>query len=138
MIGTGSVNLGFVRDLKVDQAIDYRNEQFEDVANDVDVVVDTVGGDTQERSWKTLKPGGILISLVQPPSEEVAANHGVRAALVTTAPPIGETLAKLAGLVDSGIVRPEVSAVLPLTEIRQAHQRIEQRHTRGKIVLEVR
>lgn len=138
VIGTASENLDFVRQLGVDQAVDYVSTRFEELASDVDVVLDTVGGDTQARSWKTLRPGGILISIVQPPSAETAAEHGVRSAFVTSAPPIGKTLTELAGLVDSGVVTPEVSTVLPLSEIRQAHQQIERRHTRGKIVLEVR
>ena len=77
VIGTASDNIDF-RELEVDQAINYATTRFEDVASDVDVVLDTVGGDTQERSWSVLKPGGILVSSVQPPSEEEAQAHGVR------------------------------------------------------------
>ena len=105
--------------------------------SNVDVVLDTVGGDTQQRSWKVLKPGGILVSIVQAPSEEIAEAHGVRGAMVFSAPPIGETLAEVAKLVDSGTIKPEVSAVLPLQEIRKAHQMVEAGHTCGKLVLQV-
>ena len=79
VIGTASTNLDVLRDLKVEQIIDYSKTPFESVAHDVDVVLDTIGGDVQERSYATLKPGGILVATVQPPSEETAKAHGVRA-----------------------------------------------------------
>ena len=137
VIGTASRNLDFVRGLGVDEAIDYSTTPFENAVSNVDVVLDTVGGDTQQRSWQVLKPGGILVSIVQAPSEETAKAHGVRGAFVFSVPPIGETLTEVAGLVDSGQIKPEVSAVLPLQEIRKAHQMVEAGHTRGKIVLQV-
>ncbi len=137
VIGTASVNLPFLRELGVDQAIDYAATPFEQAVRDVDVVLDTVGGDTQERSWAVLKPGGMLVSSVQPPSAEKAAEHGVRQAMVASSPPIGKVLTEVAGLVASGKVTPHVSAVLPLRETRKAHQMLEGKHTRGKIVLQV-
>ena len=83
VIGTAAErNHDFLRALGADRIIDYDTERFEDVIEPVDVVFDTVGGDVQARSWKVLKPGGILVSIVSPPSEEVAAKHGVRQALV--------------------------------------------------------
>jgi NADPH:quinone reductase-like Zn-dependent oxidoreductase len=137
VIGTGSRNLDFVRGLGVDEAIDYSTTPFENAVSNVDVVLDTVGGDTQQRSWQVLKPGGILVSIVQAPSEETAKAHGVRGAMVFSSPPIAEVLTEVAALVDSGKIKPEVSAVLPLQEIRKAHQMVEAGHTRGKIVLQV-
>ena len=137
VIGTASRNLGFVRGLGVDQAVDYSTTPFEDAVSNVDVVLDTVGGDTQQRSWRVLKPGGILVSTIQAPSEETAKAHGVRGAFVFSSPPIREVLTEVATLVDSGQIKPEVSAVLPLQEIRKAHQMVEAGHTRGKIVLQV-
>ena len=135
VIGTASVNIDFLRELEVDEAIDYSTTSFEDVVSDVDVVLDLMGGDTQQRSWSVLKPGGMLISTIQPPSEEIAAAHGVRQHFVSSTPPIGETLAEVAALVDRGEIKPVVSTVLPLQEIRKAHELIEGGHTRGKIVL---
>ena len=137
VIGTASVNIDFLRELGVDQAIDYSTTPFEQVVRDVDVVLDTVGGDTQERSWSVLKPGGILVSTIQPPSEETAAAHGVRQQFVATSPPIGKVLTEIATMVDAGQIKPEVSRILPLNEIRKAHELSESRHTRGKIVLQV-
>lgn len=138
VIGTASGNIDFLHELKVDQAIDYSATRFEEAIDQkVDIVLDTIGGDTQERSWGVLKPGGILISTVQPPSEESAVAHGVRQAMVFSSPPIGKVLTEVAGLVDSGQIKPHVSSVLPLQEIRKAHEMIEGKHTRGKIILQV-
>lgn len=137
VIGTASLNMPFLEELGVDQAIDYSTTAFEDVVNDVDVVLDLLGGETQQRSWQVLKPGGILLSTVQPPSQEIALAHGVRQKMIGTAPPIRKVLTEASKMAESGQLKPHVSAVLPLEEIQKAHQMIEGRHTRGKIVLQV-
>lgn len=137
VIGTASENLEFARRLGIDQVIDYGSTQFEEEAHDVDVVLDTIGGDTQQRSWKVLKPGGILVSTVEAPSEETAAAHGVRQGFVTTAPPMKEVLTEMAAMVDSGQIKPHVSLVFPLHEAPKAHTLVGRRHSRGKVVLQV-
>jgi NADPH:quinone reductase-like Zn-dependent oxidoreductase len=137
VIGTASGNIDFLKELHIDQAIDYSSTRFEEVVDKVDVVLDTIGGDTQERSWGVLKPGGMLVSTVQQPSEESAAAHGVRQAMVFSSPPIGKVLTEVAEMVDSGKIKPHVSTVLPLQEIQKAHEMIEGKHTRGKIVLQI-
>jgi NADPH:quinone reductase-like Zn-dependent oxidoreductase len=137
VIGTTSKNVDFLQALGVDQVIDYSTTRFEDVARDVDVVLDTIGGETQARSWAVLKRGGMLVSTIQPPAEETAAAHGVRQHYVMSSPPAGPVLAEVAALVDAGKLKPEVSLILPLAEARQAHELIAGGHTRGKIVLQV-
>ena len=137
VLGTASRNLDFLRELGVDEVIDYAAVPFEEVARNVDVVIDTIGGDVQERSCMVLKPQGILVSVIQTPAEEMTARYGVRSAMVYTTPPIGEVLTQVAALVDQGQVKPYVSVVLPLAEIRQAHEMVEGKHTRGKIVLDI-
>lgn len=138
MLGTASGhNHEFLRELGIDEVIDYNSTSFEDAVRDVDVVLDSVGGDTQHRSWAVLNPGGILVSLVQPPSEETAAAHGVRQQFIASSPPIGKVLTEVATMIDEGHIKPVVSAVLPLQDIRKGHEKIEGRHTRGKIVLKV-
>lgn len=135
VIGTASSrNQAFLHELGVDQAIDYEKTRFEDVVRDVDVVLDPLGGETQERSFKTLKKGGILVSLVQPPSEELAKKHGVRA-LFYGAHASSSDLAQIAKLIDSGKVKTVVDTVLPLAEARRAHELSQGGHVRGKIVL---
>ena len=94
-------NQDLLRELGVDEPIDYTKQKFEDVARDVDLVLDLIGGETQERSWSVLKKGGVLLSLVQPPSVEKAKALGVRAAFVA-GHPSGAQLAEIAKLIDSG------------------------------------
>ena len=137
VIGTASVNIDFLPEIGVDQVINYTTTAFEDVIRDVDVVLDLMGGETLERSWKVLKPGGIMLSTIQPPSEETAAAHNVRAGFIATAPPIGPTLTEVTKMVNSVQLKPYVSTVLPLREIRRAHEILDARHTYGKIVLQV-
>jgi NADPH:quinone reductase-like Zn-dependent oxidoreductase len=136
-IGTASVNLETLKELHVDESIDYSMTAFEDSVKNVDVVLDLVGGDTQQRSWAVMRPGGILVATVQAPSEETASAHGVRQNMVTTAPPIKQVLTQVARLVDTGQLKPIVSEVLPLSEIAKAHEMIEGKHMHGKIVLQV-
>ena len=138
VIGTASgKNIGFLREIGVDEPVDYTITLFESVAHNVDAVFDTVGGETQQRSWATLKRGGILLSIVQPPSQETADSYGVRQQFVGTAQAGGELLAKFAGLVDTGQLKVTVSQVLPLSEIQRAHALVEGHHTRGKLALEI-
>jgi NADPH:quinone reductase-like Zn-dependent oxidoreductase len=137
VIGTASTrNQTFLRELGVDEPIDYEKTRFEDVVHDVDVVFDPIGGETQKRSWKTLNKGGILVSIVAPPSAEEAKKHDVRSAFLS-AQGGSSLLAELATLVDSGKIKPMVEKVLPLSEARQAHELNETGHARGKIVLKV-
>jgi NADPH:quinone reductase-like Zn-dependent oxidoreductase len=138
VIGTASAhNLDFLRRLGVDEAIDYTVTRVDAVVRDVDVVVDTEGGETQQRSWGALKPGGILVGLYSPPSEEAANAHGVRHHYFgLQANP--DELAELGGLVDAGHLKPILTTVLPLWEARSAFDFSQSRHTRGKIVLFVR
>ena len=137
VIGTASKrNQDFVKNLGADETIDYQTTRFEEVVHEVDVVFDTIGGETQKRSWKVLKKGGILISIVGAPSAKEATAHGVRQASVFVQPSAAQ-LTELAKLVDSGKLKPVVETVLPLSEARRAHELSQTGHTRGKIVLEV-
>src|SRR5437763_927914 len=95
-----------VRSLGAQTVVDYTATPFESVVRDVDVVLDTLGGATQERSWQVLKPGGILVAIAGPASEETARRHGVR----TSAPgavhgqPTTGLLRRIADLIESGAV----------------------------------
>jgi NADPH:quinone reductase-like Zn-dependent oxidoreductase len=129
-------NQELLRELGVDEPIDYTKQKFEDVARDVDLVLDLIGGETQERSWSVLKKGGVLLSLVQPPSVEKAKALGVRAAFVA-GHPSGAQLAEIAKIIDSGQLAPVIDRILPLSEVRRAHELSKSGHTRGKIVLRI-
>jgi NADPH:quinone reductase-like Zn-dependent oxidoreductase len=130
-------NQDLLRELGVDEPIDYTQQRFENVVRNIDVVLDTLGGETQERSWSVLKKGGVLVSLLQPPSEEKAEELGVRAALLG-AQPNGAQLAEIAKIIDAGKLAPVIDRILPLTEARRAHELSQSGHTHGKIVLRVK
>lgn len=126
-----------VRTLHADHVIDVQTARFEDRVKDVDVVLDTVGGETLDRSFAVLKPGGVLVSAVARPDQDQAARHRVRGVffLVTVT---SEGLTKLAELLDAGHLITCVGDVLPLAEVRLAHEMLAGKpHKRGKIVLAV-
>jgi NADPH:quinone reductase-like Zn-dependent oxidoreductase len=137
VIGTASgQNHEYVRKLGADQVIDYTDQRFEDLVSGVDMVFDTIGGETQERSWKVLKRGGILVSIAGQPSREEASAHGVRQAFVWVEPN-AEQLAELAKLADSEKLKAIVETVLSLSDATRGQELSERGHTRGKIVLRV-
>ena len=116
--------------------IDYTTTRFEDVVHDADIVLDTVGGDTLERSWNVMKKGGVLVSVVSPPSAEQAKMHGVRPVWFIVKPS-RDQLIEIGELIDTGKIGPLIDTVLPLSQARQAYEQGARRHTRGKIVLRV-
>jgi NADPH:quinone reductase-like Zn-dependent oxidoreductase len=127
-------NTAFLRDLGADQIIDYATTRFEDVAHDVDVVLDLVGGDTLRRSWQVVRAGGVLVSVVTPPPSYPAPRPEVRFVYFIVEPS-GEQLRQIGGLLDAGQVRPIVDQVFPLAEAREAYDEGLHGHPRGKIVL---
>jgi len=137
VIGTASVgNESFLRELGADNVIDYRTTRFEEAVSDVDVVLDTIGGETQQRSWQVLKKGGILVATLGISSPGAPGEHGVRGAGVSVHPDPAQ-LARIAALIDAGDLKPVISAVLPLTEAARAHELSQTGHVGGKIVLKV-
>jgi NADPH:quinone reductase-like Zn-dependent oxidoreductase len=130
-------DLNYVRSLGAVRVVDYHAERFEELLSGIDVVLDTVGGDTQQRSLRVLKPDGILVSVVTPVSETAQERYGIRAAYfyvdVTTM-----RLNKIAELFDSRELVTDVGTVLPLEKARIAHEMLEGApHRRGMIVLSV-
>jgi NADPH:quinone reductase-like Zn-dependent oxidoreductase len=129
-------NVDFVRELGADRTINYQSERFEEIAKDVDLVLDLVAGDTRERSWPVLKRGGMLVSALGEPQQDKARLVGVRG-IGFRAQANAVQLAEIGRLIDEGRVRVVVSEVHPLAEARQAQYRLETGHVRGKIVLEI-
>lgn len=137
VIGTASTaNAEFVQSLGADQVIDYRATPFEQVVQNVDVVLDTLGGDTQARSYSVLKPGGILVSTPAPPDAQKAQERGVRAEMVNMKIS-ASLLQEIADLLDSGQVKTVVAQTFPLSEARQAQDLSQDGYVRGKIVLQI-
>lgn len=131
-----SANHALVRSLGADEVIDYRTVAFAERVSQVDMVFDTLGGQVQESSWSVVRPGGVLVSVVDPPAPERAAQAGVEGKFVFIQPSAA-ILRELADLVDSGIVRPIVGAEFGLHRVSEAHSLSESGHARGKIVLHV-
>src|SRR5258708_1413468 len=127
-------NQDLLRKRGVDEPIDYTQQRFEDAARNIDIVLDTIGGETQERSWSVLKKGGNLVSLVQPPSEEKAKELGVRAAFVA-GHPSGAQLAEITKIIDSGKLAPVIDRILPLSEPGRPPELTQPVPIPGKIVL---
>lgn len=138
VIGTASEkNAEFLKSIGADEVIDYKNQRFEDLVGNLDVVLDTIGGDTFERSWGVLKPGGFLVTTVASIPEGEPEKRGVRAKTLMTQSD-GKELAQIASIIDERKIKPIVETVLPMADARKAHEMSEALHTRGKIVLRVR
>lgn len=128
-------NEHYVRGLGADVVIDYNRQPFEKVAYDMDVVFDTVGGDTFERAFLTLKNGGFLVTAVAFPKDE-ATKYGVNARRVFCKPNVGQLMA-IKELVEAGKLKGYVGQVFPLSGIKEALALSEIGRTRGKIVLQI-
>jgi NADPH:quinone reductase-like Zn-dependent oxidoreductase len=135
VIGTASAeNLAFVRALGADEVIDYKTQKFEELVHDADLVFDTVGGDTLERSYGVLRKGGRVVSIAGRVDPETAARHGVVAKGIVVHPDAAQ-LAEVARLLDAGAIRTEIDSVYPLAEAAKAHAKSETRHLHGRLVL---
>ena len=134
-VGTGSSrNREFVLDLGADQYIDYTQQDVADAVSDVDVVFDTVGGETTPSLVPAVREGGVVVTIAAAPPEEAAQARGARAELLIMNPD-PEQLARIADLVASGDVRVELAEVLPLAQVARAHELSESGHVRGKLIL---
>ena len=137
IIGTASIDdEEYLKEIGVDEVIDYRTQRFEEIVRDVDVVLDSVGGHTQERSFMVLKKGGFLVTIMEPPPEGRADEFGVRVERIFVKPDAGE-LDDIAKLSDQGLLMPNIYGVFPLEKAREAHELVEKGRTRGKVVLRV-
>ena len=149
VIGTASAhNSSFLKDLGVNDVIDYKKTSFEDRVHDVDVVFDTVGGKTLERSWQVLRKGGKLVSVasqdlpttfdnLQAYFKEKGESYGIDATWFIVHPS-RDQLIRIGDLIDSGQVKPVVDTILPLSQASQAYEGANGVHKHGKIVLRVR
>jgi NADPH:quinone reductase-like Zn-dependent oxidoreductase len=137
VIGTASAgNERFLHELGADEVIDYRAAKFEEAVHDVDVVLDTIGGDAQQRSWQVLKKGGILVATLGISSPDPANQHGARGEGIFVRPDAAQ-LTQIAALIDAWKLKPVVTTTLPLAEAARAHELSEAGHARGKIFLQV-
>jgi NADPH:quinone reductase-like Zn-dependent oxidoreductase len=137
VVATASTaNQGLLKELGADVAIDYTKQKFEDIAKDVDVVMDSIGKDTLARSYGVVKKGGFIVSLVARPDPAELEKHGIRGAPMSVDPNSAE-LAEIGKLIDEKKIKVVVSQILPLADAAKAQEQAATGHTRGKIVLKV-
>jgi len=137
VIATASTaNQDFLKQLGADLAIDYTKTKFEDVAKNVDVVLDSVGKDTLARSYGVVKKGGFIVTLVARIDQAELDKHGIRGASLGVEPDSNE-LTEIGKLIDEKKIKMIVSQAFPLSEAIKAQEQIATGHTRGKIVLKV-
>ena len=137
VIATASTrNQDLLKELGADVAIDYTKQKFEDIVKDVDVVLDSLGEDTLERSYGVVKKGGFIVSIVPRPDPAELERHGIRGAFISVEPNADE-LSGIGKLIDQKKIKVIVSQTFPLSEAIKAQEQIATGHTRGKIVLKV-
>ena len=129
-------NHDFVGQLGAHEVIDYAKVRFEDEVSDVNVVLDTIGGSTLERSYGVLRQGGTLVSIVEPPSADKATAQGIKSEFFIVEPNRTQ-LEEIGRLIDTGRLRVFVDTVLPIEQARQAFEQGLKGHSRGKIVLRI-
>jgi NADPH:quinone reductase-like Zn-dependent oxidoreductase len=135
VIATASCgNLGFVRAVGAHEVVDHGETRFEDVARDIDIVLDTVGGETLDRSWAVLAPGGKVVTIAA--QSAGAVDQRVRDAFMLVRAD-GSQLAQIAGLIDAGELCAFVEKVFPLAAARDAYAHAQRRRNRGKVALQV-
>lgn len=132
---TSSINKELVINLGADESIDYRQEDFSEL-KDIDVVFDTIGGETQANSWKTLKKGGRLVSITDTPDEAIAAKYGVSAFFCFMQPNRSQ-LEKLADIADANQLTVNIDSEFTLNQVAKAHKRSESGRAQGKIIINV-
>ncbi|WP_026569514.1 NADP-dependent oxidoreductase [Sediminibacillus terrae] len=132
-------NEDFLKQLGVDRFINYQEEDFAEVLQEYDIVVDTLGGDIQKKSFEILKEGGTLVSIVGEPDKEIADRKQIKSGSLWLNPD-GEQLAELGKLLEDGKVKANVGKTFPLTTqgVRDAHKLSETHHAQGKIVIKIK
>lgn len=124
----------FLKELGADQTIDYTTTSFDNAVKEVDLVLDTIGGETRDRSWRVMRKGGILITITSPISTGTPPPQGMRS-LFFIVKPDREDLEALADLIEQGIVTPFVEQTFPLADIKKAFEFSNKGHSRGKTVV---
>lgn len=138
VLGTASTqNLDGIRQLGVDRAIDYKTDRFEETVSEVDVVLDTVGGETRQRSWQVLKPNGVLVSTEGAADPVVSPNPAIKGIPIFVEPIDNTQLQQIGQLIEGGQINPPMVEPVPLKDAAQVHAAIQHGHRRGKWVLQV-
>ncbi|MBC3863239.1 NADP-dependent oxidoreductase [Undibacterium jejuense] len=135
---TSTDNLALVRELGADIVIDYKHEKFEDIVHDYDVVFDTLGGNTREKSYAVLKKGGTLISIIAPPDTSgIAEQFGVKSEVFFMWAS-GEQLAQIGKLAEQAVIKPLIDKTFPLSQAQEALNYSQSGRAKGKIVVTIK
>lgn len=126
----------YVKSLGADEVIDYHTQKFDEILHDFDAVFDTVGEETYEKSFKVLKAGGIIVSMVAGPNEELAKQYAVTAVVQSTKVTT-ESLERLSTLIKTGAVKIKVDTIFSLEQIQEAFRAQEEGSPLGKIVVKI-
>ena len=133
----GGDDIEFVKSFGADEAIDYKTQKFEELLHDFDAVFDTVGGETVERSFKVLRKGGVIVSMLGQPNPDLAKEQGITSIGQNTKI-TSERLKRLGELVDNGAIKPHVDKVFSLEKTKEAFEYLEKSHPRGKVVVKIK
>ena len=134
---TSAANVDLVKSFGADVVIDYKSQKFEEIVNDYDMVFDTVGGETRDKSFGVLKKDGIVVSITgAPDTEGLAAKHGVRFDVFFMSAS-GAQLTEIAKLLEDGVLKPIIDKSYPLDNIQEALEYSLTGRAKGKIVIEV-
>jgi NADPH:quinone reductase-like Zn-dependent oxidoreductase len=134
-----SKNEEFLKSLGADKVINYEKQSFESELKDYDLVLDTLGGEIQNKSYKVLKKGGKLVTIVNKPDEKLADSFGVTAVYHRLVPN-GEQLREIAKLIESGKIKPNIGQIFEFSAktLQEAHELSETHHAKGKIVIKIK
>lgn len=130
-------DMQYVKELGADEVIDYKNQSFQDMLNNFDAVFDTVGGDTYEKSFKVLRKGGIIVSMLEQPNQELMKRYGVKAIGQFTQVN-SERLSRVAELAEKSVIKVHVDKIFPLDKAGEALEFLQTGHPRGKVVLKMK
>lgn len=130
-------NKQYIKELGADNIIDYKMQDFENLIHNYDAVLDTVGGETYKKSFKVLKKGGLIVSMIEQPDSSLIEKYGVKAISQFTQVNSSD-LTILSGLVSKGIVKIQIDKIFPLEMAGEALAYLQNRHPRGKVVLVIK
>jgi NADPH:quinone reductase-like Zn-dependent oxidoreductase len=133
----GTSDIDYVKQLGADKVIDYQTQQFETLVHDMDAVFDTVGGETYKKSFTVLKKGGIMVSMLEQPNQELMAQYSVTA-IAQSSKVTSERLSQLAKLVDEGVIKVKVDKTFPLSQTKEALEYLKTGHPKGKIIIAIK
>lgn len=134
---TSTVNVEMVKKLGADRVIDYKVENFAEVVSEYDLVIDMMGGEILNDSFKVLKKGGTLVSIKGQDTSGLAEQYGVRFEWFFMWPS-GDMLTQLAEYIEAGIVKPVIDQSFAFENIQEAYDSLQTGRTKGKISIKVK